>query len=311
MKVKRNLLKKPHIIVSFAIAFFFLFISNTTISVVMASNGKKLAPIRLDIGGNSVAREVFDTLNRADYEIMSVGLIPYPYTITISLHLTNEELEKEKPIVTKKVEEILAARYIDDYKIKIEKFENVPPNELPSKSEEIHKEMLNLFPIISKTMKKFGYDTPPSIAYNDIKSGILIIELPNTEKRKKTIKQAVEKALKKEKFKIKIVEFKLYNKSKRLQDYRWSPIISTISDNLIGKSDYMLKGISYQIKNGKTYISLNTELDKSKSENVTYLKETFKKFFTLESTKTQIKKDAYELIIYGKSKQVLVKITKN
>ncbi|MEK4759040.1 hypothetical protein MHH85_02180 [Viridibacillus sp. FSL E2-0187] len=311
MKIKRILLKKPHILVSLAIAFLCLFVSNTNNSPVMASNEKKLAPIQLDMGGISVAREIFDTLSSSDYVVMSVGVIPHPHTITISLKLTNEELEKENPIVTKKVEEILAAHYTDDYKIKIEKFENVPPNELPSKSEEIHKEMLNLFPIISKTMKKFGYDTPPSIAYNDIKSGILIIELPNTEKRKKTIKLAVEKALKKEKFKIKKVEFKLYNKSKRLQDYRWSPIISTISDNLIGKSDYMLKGVSYQIKNGKTYISLNTGLDKSKSENITYLKETFKKFFTLESTKTQIKKDAYELIIYGTNKQILVKITKN
>lgn len=311
MKVKRNLLKKPHFFVSLAIAFLCLFVSNTTISPVMASNEKKLAPIQLDIGGTSVTREIFDTLNRANYEVMSVGVIPNPHTITISLHLTNEELEKEQPIVTKKVEEILAAHYIDDYKIKIEKFENVPPNALPSKSEEINKELMNIFPIISKTMKKFGYDTPPSIGYNGIKSGVLVIELPNTEKRQKTIKPALEKALKKEKFKIKKVEFILYNKSKRLQDYRWSPIISTISDNLIGKSDYMLKGVSYQIKNGKTFISLNTGLDKSKSENVTYLKETFQKFFTLESTKSQIKKDAYELIIYGKNKQVLVKITKN
>ncbi|MGE7930864.1 hypothetical protein [Viridibacillus arvi] len=258
-----------------------------------------------------MTREIFDTLNKANYEVMSVGVIPNPHTITISLHLTNEEWKKEQPIVTKKVEEILAAHYIDDYKIEIEKFENVPPNALPSKSDEINKELMNIFPIISKTMKKFGYDTPPSIGYNGIKSEVLVIELPNDEKRQKNIKQAVEKALKKEKFKIKKVEFILYNKSKRLQDYRWSPIISTISDNLIGKSDYMLKGVSYQIKNGKTFISLNTGLDKSKSENVTYLKETFKKFFTLKSTKAQIKKDAYELIIYGKNKQVLVKITKN
>ncbi|MGE7918678.1 hypothetical protein ACQKM9_06940 [Viridibacillus sp. NPDC093762] len=277
----------------------------------MASNEKKLAPIILDMGGTSVAREIFDTLNSAEYEIISVGVIPYPHTITISLHLTNEELEKEKPIVTKKVEEILAAHYIDDYKIKIEKFENVPPNDLPSESEEISKEMMNLFPIILKTMKKFGYNTTPSIGYNGKKSGVLIIELPNTEKRKKTIKQAVEKALKKEKAKFKKVEFKLYNKSKRLQDYRWSPIINTISDNIVGKSDYMLKGISYQIKNGKTFISLNTGLDKSKTENVTYLKETLKKFFSLESTKARIKNDNYDLIIYGKNKQVLVKITKN
>ncbi|MGE7625011.1 hypothetical protein ACQKMD_18770 [Viridibacillus sp. NPDC096237] len=308
MKLKRKLLKKPLITASLAIAFFCFLVSNATISPVMANGVKKLAPIQLDLNGTSLTTEIFETLGKLGYSVDSAGYMTNPYTITVSLNSTKEELNNEKLIVTKQIEKILAKRHIDNYKIKIEQSRKSPPNET-SKSKEINKEMMNIFPVISKTMKRFGYDTS-GIGYNN---GVISIDLPNTVKRKKAIKQAVEKALMKKKFEFKKVEFNLYNESKRLQESRWNSIISIISDNLIGKSDYKLKDVGYRVQAGKTYISLNTGLDnsKDKAENVTYLKETFEKFFALNSTKVQIQKDPYKLIIYGKNKQFLVKIEKN
>lgn len=306
IKLKRKLLKKPLITASLAIAFFCFLVSSPTISPAMANGIKKLAPIQLDLNGTSLTTEIFETLGKLGYSVDSAGYMTNPYTIIVSLNSTKEGFNKEKLNVTKQIEKILTKRHIDNYKIKIEQSRKFHPDET---SKEITKKMMIISPVISKTMKKFGYDTS-GFGYNN---DVISIDLPNTEKRKKAIKQAVEKALMKEKFEFKKVEFNLYNELKRLQESRWSSIISTIFDNLIGKSDYKLEGVGYRVKDGKTYISLNTGLDNSEdlAENVTYLKETFEKFFALSSTKVQIKKDRYELIIYGENKQGLVKIEKN
>ena len=239
-------------------------------STTMASIVAKVLPITItpqisDGEPNpNLTSDLFTLVEKEGYRVGSVGTSTLsPFTIEVSLHLEDSTLKQAKEDLESKITHYLYEKGYDDYELKIIKAPEVPTHE---GSDGLNKEYDQVREIVKEVFASYGYADEAEYELAGMKgtgaSTVVTIDMPDHIDESKEIIADIEKEIERQDLDVKEIEVNTFNLQHRLQDNRWSMISSDIYDAMAGKSTYKLAGLSYQVKDGHSYVWIKTDLDK-------------------------------------------------
>ncbi|PFG05175.1 DUF4030 domain-containing protein [Bacillus sp. es.034] len=300
-----------------AAACILFLVTSPFYSTTMASIVAKVLPITItpqisDGEPNpNLTSDLFKLVEKQGYRVSSVGTTPSPFTIQVSLHLGDSTLKQAKEDLESKITNYLYENGYDDYELKIIKAPEVPTRE---GSDDLNKKYDQVREIVKEVFASYGYVEEAEYELAGMKgtgaSAIVTIDMPDHIDESKEIIADIEKEIEKQNLDVKDVEVDTFNLNHRQQDNRWSMISSDIYDAMAGKSMYQLAGLSYQVKDGHSYVWIKTDLDKPlPQEQIDEIKKAIKDYLALPETKEQIRNDEYTIEFLLKNGKSFVEIS--
>lgn len=286
-------------------------------STTMASIVAKVLPITItpqisDGEPNpSLTSDLFKLVEKEGYRVGSVGTTPSPFTIEVSLVLGDSTLKQAKEDLEAKITSYLYENGYDDYELKITEAPEIPTHD---GSDRLNKEYDQVREIVKEVFASYGYAEEAEYELAGMKgtgaSTVATIDMPDHIDESKEIIADIEKEIERQDLDVKEVEVNTFNLQHRLQDNRWSMISSDIYDAMAGKSTYKLAGLSYQVKDGHSYVWIKTDLDKPlPQEQIAEIKKAIQDYMALSETKEQIRDDEYTIEFLLKNGKSFVEIT--
>ncbi|MGG4166309.1 DUF4030 domain-containing protein [Rossellomorea vietnamensis] len=286
-------------------------------STTMASIVAKVLPITItpqisDGEPNpNLTSDLFKLVEKEGYKVGSVGTTPSPFTIEVSLVLGDSTLKQAKEDLEAKITSYLYENGYDDYELKISEAPEVPTHE---GSDGLNKEYDKVREIVKEVFASYGYAEEAEHELAGMKgtgaSTVVTIDMPDHIDESKEIIADIEKEIERQDLDVKEVEVNTFNLQHRLQDNRWSMISSDIYDAMVGKSTYKLAGLSYQVKDGHSYVWIKTDLDKPlPQEQIEEIEKAVQEYLALPETQEQIRDDEYTIGFLLKNGKSFVEIT--
>ncbi|RBP03871.1 DUF4030 domain-containing protein [Rossellomorea aquimaris] len=286
-----------------AIACILFLVISPFYSTTMASIVAKVLPITItpqisDGEPNpNLTSDLFKLVKKEGYRVSSVGTTPSPFTIQVSLHLGDSTLKQAKEDLESKITNYLYENGYDDYELKIIKAPEVPSHE---GSDDLNKKYDQVREVVKGVFAFYGYAEEAEYELAGLKgtgdSTIVTIDMPDHIDESKEIIADIEKEIERQNLDVKDVQVDSFNLKHRQQDNRWSMISSDIYDGMAGKSTYQLAGLSYQVKDGHSYVWIKTDLDKPlPQEQIEEIKKAIQDYLALPETKEQIRDDEYTI----------------
>ncbi|WP_034756345.1 DUF4030 domain-containing protein [Rossellomorea vietnamensis] len=286
-------------------------------STTMASIVAKVLPITItpqisDGEPNpNLTSDLFKLVEKEGYRVGSVGTTPSPFTIEVSLVLGDSTLKQAKEDLEAKITSYLYENGYDDYELKITEAPEIPTHD---GSDRLNKEYDQVREIVKEVFASYGYAEEAEYELAGMKgtgaSTVVTIDMPDHIDESKEIIADIEKEIERQDLDVKEVEVNTFNLQHRLQDNRWSMISSDIYDAMAGKSTYKLAGLSYQVKDGHSYVWIKTDLDKPlPQEQIAEIKKAIQDYMALSETKEQIRDDEYTIEFLLKNGKSFVEIT--
>ncbi|GKU82119.1 DUF4030 domain-containing protein [Niallia sp. NCCP-28] len=301
----RNWPKKFLIFSSAAMILFALFIGSAFVSPAMAKVVKKIPYLgELVKPKVNIMEEITEALRNKKLNAVANGVNYYPEKeIYISIEGSEAYYHSVKKEVEKIVEDILFARGYDAYKVKISKF-----NEKNSKIEEykiIKQEMENLnkegeiYSSLEKEFRARNFKVNlMSIGHNP---NVFSLEIPKTETRVEELKKIIQTIFKEQGIADVTIKIKKFDLVKKEQEMRWSDILSSIEEDLIGKSEYKVEQLGYSVHPEPQLLIYTTLPDTGKSSKAfaEQLEKVINDFLQSDDMKRKVKNEKYEIKIYN------------
>jgi Protein of unknown function (DUF4030) len=298
-KKKRHFKKNVWI----AAACILFLITSPFYSTTMASIVAKVLPITItpqisDGEPNpNLTSDLFTLVEKEGYRVSAVGTTPSPFTIEVSLVLEASTLKQAKENLESKITNYLYENGYDDYELKITEAPEIPTHE---GSDGLNKEYDQVREIVKEVFASYGYAEEAEYELAGMKgsgtSTIVTIDMPDHIDESKEIIADIEKEIERRGLEVKDVEVDPFNLKHRQQDNRWSMISSDIYDAMAGKSTYILAGLSYQVKDGHSYVWIKTDLDEPlPQEQIEEIEKAVQEYLDLPETKEQIRDDEYTI----------------
>ncbi|MCP3742772.1 DUF4030 domain-containing protein [Rossellomorea sp. BNER] len=299
-KNKKRILK-PYGWIAVAICMLFI-ITSPFYSSTMASIAEKIFPISItpsfSDGQNNpgLTSQLFELVEKEGYTVNSVGITPSPYTIEISLILKDSTLKQATNDLEPKITNYLYEKGYDDYELKVTGVTEAPQVDQGDETSLYDK----VREIVKEVFASYGYAAEADYELVGLKkswfSNIVTIEMPDHIQESTEIIADIEKEIESQNLDVKDIEVNTFNFEHRQQDNRWAYISSDIYDAMAGKSTYKLTGVSYKVKEGHSYVSIKTDLDKPPSEEIIQeIKLATQEYLALPETKKQIQNDNYTI----------------
>ncbi|WP_406686494.1 DUF4030 domain-containing protein [Rossellomorea vietnamensis] len=300
-----------------AAACILFLVTSPFYSTTMASIVAKVLPItitpQISEGkpNPNLTSDLFKLVEKEGYRVSSVGTTPSPFTIEVSIHLEDSKLKQAKEDLESKITSYLYENGYDDYELKITEAPEIPTHE---GSDGLNKEYDKVREIVKEVFASYGYAEEAEYELAGMKgtgaSTVVTIDMPDHIDELKEIIADIEKEIERQDLDVKEVEVNTFNLQHRLQDNRWSMISSDIYDAMVGKSTYKLAGLSYQVKDGHSYVWIKTDLDKPlPQEQIAEIKKAIQDYMALSETKEQIRDDEYTIEFLLKNGKSFVVIT--
>lgn len=310
-KTKNSFGKKAMYYTTAAIMVIGLFIGSGFVSPTMAN---VLAQIPIlnslfekDTSLNSL---IVEDLQSLDYNVGGTFLDIREKTIGIGIKGSESYYNEVKDEVEAEIKEILHARGLDAYKVVVS--QDIDKEYKDPLSEEQRKEVdkyiqqsKDLEHAILSELKKQDYEILSAhVRINKIEK-FIPLEIPVSETRVEEMKRMVEDIVKEKglgEFQIKTYKI---DPVKEEAEGRWRPVISTITEGLIGIEKYKVTGVGYSFYPSPLTISIRTSIKTSDSkadELVQEIEQTIHEFIQSDEVKDNVKDDPYIINIYGKGK---------
>ncbi|MED3891883.1 DUF4030 domain-containing protein [Peribacillus frigoritolerans] len=286
------------------VILFSLFIGSAFISPAMAEVVSKIPFLNSIINKKPVGTIINEELSERGYKFSGPN-INYPNkTITITVEGSNQYYKSVKGEIEGIVKEILQSNNYDAYKVKIEKYVDVPYSEVEKKHieelEKQHKKDMVLSRALDKVFEKYHI-----LQYGVNPNKTIEIALPDTETNTDEIKKEINNILQKttkEKYSVKINKVDM---DKRDRDKRWMTILDSITDELIGKRDYKVTLTGYSI-NPEPRINIWTSLNSSDPDSKEHgdnIEKILKEYLNSKEMQPLVKNDSYKINVYSKDKK--------
>lgn len=300
-----------------AVACMLFIITSPFYSTTMASIVAKVLPISITPNFSDgqdnfdLTSLLFELIEKEGYTVNSVGITSFPYTIEISLILKGSTLKQATNDLEPKITNYLYEIGYDKYELKFseatEALRDKQGNEKTSLYDKVRE-------IVKEIFISYGYIEEAEYELAGLKqswfSNIVTIDMPDHIQESAEIIAEIEKEIKSQNLNVKDIEVNTFNFEHLQQDDRWAYITSDIYDAMAGKSTYQVTGVSYKVKQGHSYVSIKTDLDKPPSEEIIQeIKLAIKDYLALPETKKQIQNDNYTIQLLLKNKESFVKIT--
>jgi len=302
-----------------AVTCILLIITSPLYSSKMASMASKILPISILPNYSNgqenpdLTSQLFELVEKEGYIVNSVGITPSPYTIEISLFLKDSTLKQAVEDLEPKVKSYLYKNGYDKYELKVsEAAEAEALGEGQGDESSIIYEKVR--EIVKEILTSYGYAKEAEYELAGLKtsrsSNIVTIDMPEHIQESTEIVTEIEKKIESINLDVEDIEVNTFNFSHREQDDRWAYIASDIYNAMAGKSIYQLTGVSYKVKEGHTYVSIKTDLEKEPSKEIIQeIKLAIQEYLVLPETKEQILNDKYSIQFLLKNKKSFLEIT--
>lgn len=302
-----------------AVTCILLIITSPLYSSKMASMASKILPISILPNYSNgqenpdLTSQLFELVEKEGYIVNSVGITPSPYTIEISLFLKDSTLKQAAEDLEPKVKSYLYENGYDKYELKVsEAAEAGALKEGQGDESSIVYEKVK--EIVKEVFISYGYAKEADYELAGLEatssSNVVTIDMPDHIQESTEIVKEIEKKIESKNLDVEDIEVNTFNFSHRQQDDRWAYIASDIYDAMAGKSTYQLTGVSFKVKDGHTYVSIKTDLEKMPSKEIIQeIKLAIQEYLALPETKEQILNDNYSIQFLLKNKKSFVKIT--
>ncbi|MCA1057524.1 DUF4030 domain-containing protein [Rossellomorea aquimaris] len=297
---KRRYFKKYGWIAAACILFIVIspFYSTTMASIVAKVLPITITPQILDGEPNpNLTSDLFTLIEKEGYTVNSVGTTPSPFTIEVSLVLGDSTLTQAKEDLVSKITNYLYENGYDEYKLKIVEAPEIPYRKGSGDSNKLYD---NVREIVKNVFASYGYAEEAEYELAGLKetmfSNIVTIDMPDHINESEKIIADIQKEIESQDLDVKDIEVNTFNLKHRQQDGRWGNISSDIYDAMAGKSTYQLKGLSYKVKKGHSYVWIKTNLDKPlPQEQIGEIEKAVQEYLTLPEIKEQILNDDYTI----------------
>jgi hypothetical protein len=288
------------------IILFGLFISSAFVSPVMAEVVSKIPFLSSIINTKSVGTIINEELSERGYKFSGPN-INYPNkTITITVEGSNQYYKSVKVEIEGIVKDVLQSNNYDAYKVKIERYKEFDSQFSEEDKKQIeeqrkqYKKDLVLWKALDEVFEKHHI-----LKYGISSNKTIEIALPDTETNTDEIKKEINNILQKttkEKYSVKINKIDMKKEDK---DKRWRTILDSITDELIGKSDYKVTLTGYSI-NPEPRIDIWTSLKSSDSDSREHgddIEKVLNEYLNSKEMQPLVKKDLYKINVYSKDKK--------
>ncbi len=297
-----------------AAACILFLVTSPFYSTTMASIVAKVLPITPQVSDGepnpNLTSDLFTLVEKEGYRVNSVGTKPSPFTIEVSLHLGDSTLKQAKEDLESKITNYLYENGYDEYELKMIEASEVPTHAGSDDSNIVYDKVRE---IVKEVFASYGYAEVAEYELAGMKgtgsSMIVTIDMPDHIDESKEIIADIEKEIERQDLNVKEVEVDTFNLMHRQQDNRWSMISSDIYDAMAGKSTYQLAGLSYQVKDGHSYVWIKTDLDKPlPQEQIVEIEKAVQDYLALPEIQEKIHNDDYTIEFLLKNGKSFVEI---
>ncbi|MGY0694442.1 DUF4030 domain-containing protein [Virgibacillus sp. FSP13] len=265
-----------------------------------------------DSPSSSLGKSVTDELRELDYNIGGSFLDVRKKTIGVGIIGSESYFNEVKKDVEQEIEDILHEKGLDAYHVKVGREEERVPveseisDEQKKEIEAYMKKSKDLENAILNELAKQNYDILSAhVRINKIEK-FIPLEIPVSETRVEEIKQVVNNIVEEKNlddFKIKVYKI---DPEKEKADRRWSPVITTIAEGLIGMKELKVEGVGYSFYPSPLTLSIRTSIDSSDSnakELGNEIKRKVRQFIESNEVAEIVKDDPYNINVYSKDKE--------
>ncbi|WP_301107665.1 hypothetical protein [Sporosarcina sp.] len=306
---------KPYLWAAAAICMA-VFIMSPFYSATMANLTAKIYPISITPSisdsedTSSLTSRLYKLVEGEGYEVSSVGVLPSPDTIEISLVLNELSLHQAEQQLEPIIMNFLYENGYDSYTIKILKANDEVLPDRFAKNTDLYDQVRE---IVKEVFTSYGYAKEADYELAGLKttlfSNAVTLEMPDHIKENDEIVADIENEIKTQKLKVKKIEVTPFNLKHRQQDNRWAYIVSDINAALEGRSIYKMAGISYKVKEGRSYVYIETELEQQTSnETLEEIELAIRKYLALPEIQELIVDDNYSIQLVNVSEELVVEI---
>ncbi|PLT31037.1 DUF4030 domain-containing protein [Peribacillus deserti] len=304
-KAKWGIARKMGVYTAAAAVLIGLFISSAYVSPAMAEVASKIPYVKLLFIKKDVTQLVAERLDEKKYKYDGIGLSYRPKKeLVIQIPSSKEYYNRVKADVKKIAQDILDSQDYDAFTVNVMNFNPEPV------AEEEDPKLLVLQTQIFDELKKQKFDVlslyiveiPDSGGEREVQ-----VELADTEKRVAKLKELINKRIEAEQKETYGIKLQKVNLAKREQEGRWGSVISAMAQELMGKKDFQVKGLSYTV-HPEPKLTIHTTVsagDDHAKEYAQDLELIIHHFVTSDEMKEFVKGEPYELVINSKEKKQL------
>ncbi|MGD7023987.1 DUF4030 domain-containing protein [Rossellomorea vietnamensis] len=300
--------KKAGLTTGAAAVLFCLFIASAFVSPTMAEFASKL-PFLNQVFESKPIHEVVSEKLSEEYDVEGIGMSYSPkkefYVTVIG---SQEYYESVKDDIKEQVEETLASRGYDAFKVKVEQPRN-SDHAVDPESEEMARKSEELMQAVQENMKESDYAIL-SLGTSFLDNKLAVeLDIPNTETRTAEIEQIIQEIANEQQLGEVPVNFHMIDMKKREQEGRWQPIISTIGEGMMARKDFKVKGIGYSNHPAPMTVFVTLQVpvsDSDAKELAERTEKTVNEFIQSEEAKEAVKDDPYKIVIYSKDREILL-----
>ncbi|MGD6968263.1 DUF4030 domain-containing protein [Rossellomorea vietnamensis] len=236
--------KKAALTTGAAAVLFCLFIASAFVSPTMAEFASKLPFLNQVFESKPIHEVVSEKLSK-EYDVDGIGMSYSPKEFHVAVIGSKEYYESVKDDIKVQVEEILASRGYDAFKVKVSRPLNREHEIDPENDAEFTRKSDRLMQAMGEKLKE--YDESILSFHTSFKENRLTaeIEISKTETRTAEIEQIIQEIAIEQQLGEVPVNFHKVDMEKREQESRWQPIISTIGEGMMARKDFKVKGIGY------------------------------------------------------------------
>lgn len=259
---------------------------------------------------SSLVGTITDDLMELDYNVSGASLGVRDKTIGVTIGGTESYFNEVKDKVEQKIKEILHAKGLDAYHIEVNKEREYVDEEISEEQKQKNdtnaKQSKKLETAILKAFEKQNYEIfSAHVRINDVEK-FIPLEIPVSETREEEMKQIVKDIVKEKElgeFTIKVYKT---DPDKEKADRRWRPVISTISEGLIGVKEFKVEGVGYSFYPSPLTISIRTSVESTDSNAAELGKEIeseVRQFIESTEVEENVEDDPYNINVYSKDKK--------
>ncbi|WP_144554228.1 DUF4030 domain-containing protein [Peribacillus simplex] len=281
------------------IILFGLFISSAFVSPAMAKVASKIPYLgQIFENKNNIVLLISEELRAKGYKKTGVGVSFPKKEIEIAIQGSEKYFDDVKSDVDDITKDILKSKGYDAYTVKVSRYtERV---DVPHSEED--KKQLEILLSLDKASEKYKL-----LGIGILAQKIVEVEIPDTEKRTDEIEQYVQNIIQLKTNDQYTVKFKKVNMKKREQEGRWSDILDTVSEDLLGKKDYNVRMVGYSVHPEpeiQMFITLSRS-DENAKAFAQQLEKIIDDFLQSEQMKSRVKNDPYHITIFDKDDKII------
>ncbi|MBF0705828.1 DUF4030 domain-containing protein [Alkalihalobacillus hwajinpoensis] len=263
------------------------------------------------IGVDSIGDLLIHELREDNFKVSQGTNIDFrEKTIYVGVEGTKDYYQKYEKDIIERSNSILDAHGLGAYTVEVtnpqvekEPYDDGITEEMQKKYDDYEKRSLALSDKIMSELNEQNYHVQSADVRINDKERFIPLEIPVSETRVDEIKEIVRKVAEEKEpgeFKIKVYTFDPIREEAQV---RWSPVIDTLTEGLIGKSELKVELVGFTFYSDPYTLSVDTSIDKSNpnaSMLANEIEDEMNTFINSKEIKKVVNGDEYQIIVKSK-----------